>query len=297
MPNPQRIIANGRPVFVTLIIQFLDDVSANVSKLWNKHFVCYISITNLPQEYLDQEFNVRFVATSPLVNPMELMQGIWESFEDASKCGILAYDCVLHTECLLQPFPFLWAADNPMQSEECSHSGLLSNKYCHTSPQTSLEKMVQDVGVKDTIAQPIIECLKQLGKELWSHQSRTKKIDLFEAHLASLLSDSLNIPCIMASYMCQYHGSLIGKHFKSIVQIITSAVYDLMPQALLDTWILMGQLTILCWHTEIKDLKPYLMELQDVIDQFLTKTAICAPSIILTKPKFHYLLHHPLYIK
>ena len=38
-------------------------------------------------------------------------------------------------------------------------------------------------------------------------------------------------------------------------------------------------------------------KMQDVIEQFLTKTAICAPSIIITKPKFHFLVHLPYYIR
>jgi hypothetical protein len=37
-------------------------------------------------------------------------------------------------------------------------------------------------------------------------------------------------------------------------------------------------------------------ELQDIIDQLLTKMATCAPSIIMNKPKFHFLLHLPYYI-
>lgn len=33
------------------------------------------------------------------------------------------------------------------------------------------------------------------------------------------------------------------------------------------------------------------------MDQLLTKTAICAPSIIITKPKFHFLKHLGFYIQ
>jgi hypothetical protein len=38
-------------------------------------------------------------------------------------------------------------------------------------------------------------------------------------------------------------------------------------------------------------------ELQEVIDDLLTKTAICAPSIIVSKPKFHFLTHLPFFIR
>jgi hypothetical protein len=36
--------------------------------------------------------------------------------------------------------------------------------------RTALEKMIREAGVKDLIAQPIIECLTQLGNELWSQR-------------------------------------------------------------------------------------------------------------------------------
>lgn len=81
MPNPKRIKAKGRPFFFVYIIIFIDDVSGNVSKQWNKHYVCYMSNAMLPREHLDKEFNVHFVSSSPSVNALELAQGIRESFE------------------------------------------------------------------------------------------------------------------------------------------------------------------------------------------------------------------------
>jgi len=34
-----------------------------------------------------------------------------------------------------------------------------------------------------------------------------------------------------------------------------------------------------------------------VVDELLTKTAICAPSILISKPKFHFLKHLSFYIR
>lgn len=81
MPNPIRTRANGRPVYHIFAICFIDDVSGNVSKQWNKNYVVYMSNANLPREHLDKEYNVRFVGSSPHVNAIELAQGIRESFE------------------------------------------------------------------------------------------------------------------------------------------------------------------------------------------------------------------------
>jgi hypothetical protein len=57
----------------------MDDVSGNISKQWNKHHAIYMSNTNLPQEMIEKEFFVRFVASSPHAPPMELMRAMKES--------------------------------------------------------------------------------------------------------------------------------------------------------------------------------------------------------------------------
>jgi len=144
---------------------------------------------------------------------------------------------------------------------------------------------------------------------------KEKKFATFQTRLESVNGDGLNIPKIMASYMCQYRGSLIGKHFKTLIQVIPFIVYDLVDKNLLDTWVILGRLCVLLWHTEIPDVEQYLVslskqaldfllisafvqgELQTVIDVFLTKASICAPSIITTKPKFHFLVHIPYFIR
>lgn len=79
MPHPFRATAGNRMVYSVPLILFQDDVSGNVSKQWNKHYVVYASNANLPREVLEKEFCVRFVTSSPHVSPMELMRGVKES--------------------------------------------------------------------------------------------------------------------------------------------------------------------------------------------------------------------------
>ena len=81
MPHALRTLARGRPVYAIPVIIFIDDVSGNVSKQWNKHYCVYSSNGALPREMVDEESNVQFVATSLSVSAMELMQGIQESLE------------------------------------------------------------------------------------------------------------------------------------------------------------------------------------------------------------------------
>src|ERR1700683_5427022 len=81
MPHPLRAVAGERMVYSVPLIVFIDDVSGNRSKQWNKHFSCYMSNGALPCTKLESEFHVRFVATSPHATPLEIMQGVRASIE------------------------------------------------------------------------------------------------------------------------------------------------------------------------------------------------------------------------
>ena len=91
MPNPLSETAGDRLVYSVPIIVFIDDVSGNKSKQWNKHFSCYMSNGALPREKLDQEFHVRFVATSPNASPLEIMQGVRKAIE---YIFLIFYNCL-----------------------------------------------------------------------------------------------------------------------------------------------------------------------------------------------------------
>lgn len=76
MPHPLHEAADGRMVYSVPLIIFMDDVSGNISKQWNKHHVIYASNANMPREMLEKEFYLRFVSSSPHASPMELMRGM-----------------------------------------------------------------------------------------------------------------------------------------------------------------------------------------------------------------------------
>ncbi|KAI0692035.1 hypothetical protein BC835DRAFT_1509009 [Cytidiella melzeri] len=114
------------------VIMFIDDVSGNVSKQWNKHHVVYASNANLPREMIEKEFSVKFVSLSPHASPIELAKAVCDSINSAAQNGVEAWDCKYDEEVLLLPYGFLLGGDNPMQAEECSHKGLGCNFFCQT---------------------------------------------------------------------------------------------------------------------------------------------------------------------
>ncbi|KAG2051957.1 hypothetical protein BDR06DRAFT_1059597 [Suillus hirtellus] len=109
---------------------------------------------------------------------------------------------------------------------------------------------------------------------------KAKLLDVFQMRLNSIKKAGLNAPCLNAEYICHYKGGLIGKHFKSLVQVMLTV---------LDGWTCIGELIVYVWHTEIDDIEIYLTKLSQTIEDFLNVTAKCAPSILILKPKFHFL--------
>ncbi|KAI0795998.1 hypothetical protein C8Q75DRAFT_791117 [Abortiporus biennis] len=63
-----------------------------------------------------------------------------------------------------------------------------------------------------------------------------------------------------AEYICRYKGGLIGKHFKSLAQVMPFLIYDLVPQEVLRAWTVIGDLIVLLWHTEIQDIDEYTLQ-------------------------------------
>lgn len=88
---------------------------------------------------------------------------------------------------------------------------------------------------------------------------KAHSMKVFETRLASINSEGLNIPKIGAKYMCAYSGSLIGKHFKTIAQVLEFVIWDLVPKDVLQAWRAIGSLVVLLWHTEISNITEYLV--------------------------------------
>ncbi len=86
---------------------------------------------------------------------------------------------------------------------------------------------------------------------------KEKKIDILQTRLASVSVNGLNDPDLRVEYVIRYCKSLIGKHMKSLAQVMPYLIYDLVGKTVLDGWSVIGELVILSWHTEINNITSY----------------------------------------
>ncbi|KAI0074824.1 hypothetical protein K474DRAFT_1600932 [Panus rudis PR-1116 ss-1] len=128
MPHPVREIAKGRPTYTLSLMTWADDVSGNWLKQYNPHTNVYLANLNLPHGKLHQEYFVRFCSTSPHASALEQLEVITK--ETGKDTWYEAYDCQHEEEILFRIISRLKPADNPQQSELCSHIGLRGSHFC-----------------------------------------------------------------------------------------------------------------------------------------------------------------------
>ncbi|KAI0685316.1 hypothetical protein BC835DRAFT_1408857 [Cytidiella melzeri] len=293
------------------VIVLIDDVSVN-------HHVVYASNANLPLEMIEKEFLVKFVSLSPHASPIDLAKAVCDSINSAAQNGVDAWDCKYDKE-------LLFGGNNPMQAEECSHNGLGCNLFCQTckvggtkahkaSEEGFLELFSLGNMIFMLLTQSIIHSLIEMGKQLRkaqpdnsqaSEDAMYKQLDtdldcLLQPHFSTIFM----LPLI--SYIIQgvnihmdtpteiLHTVLLGVTVQIIekaklialleaqilAQVMTFLIHDLAPQDVLDGWNMIGEL---------------VAHLSRTIQDLLNITAKCALSILITKPKFHFLVHLPAY--
>ncbi|KAI6137707.1 hypothetical protein BKA82DRAFT_170333 [Pisolithus tinctorius] len=94
---------------------------------------------------------------------------------------------------------------------------------------------------------------------------KAKLLKIFHSCLDSIEREVLNAPSLNADYICNYKGSLIRKHFKSLAQVMPFVIYDLVPQSVVDGWTIIGELVVFLWHMQIDNLEVYLVSSINVI--------------------------------
>ncbi|KAH9920179.1 uncharacterized protein B0H18DRAFT_881265 [Fomitopsis serialis] len=122
-------LQDGRYVLVLRWIVERERVCADVhDKQYNAHTNMYLANLNLPHEKLQQEFFIRFHSTSQHASSSEQFHALYK--DAGPDHWIEAYDCAIKQDILFRVMPHIKPADNPQQSETCSHIGLKGNFFC-----------------------------------------------------------------------------------------------------------------------------------------------------------------------
>lgn len=146
MPNEWREKSGGRPVYCVQMRVWQDDVSGNVSKQCNKHFMFCMTHAGIPKKLLAQEYFTRYICCSPHASVLELASAVADSVRYAttsllsrlvlsftyrqSRKGIVAFDSSTDEEAMFFYDVIYDSSDNPMTSKCSSHLGLGSNFFC-----------------------------------------------------------------------------------------------------------------------------------------------------------------------
>ncbi|KAL0563008.1 hypothetical protein V5O48_019070 [Marasmius crinis-equi] len=127
----------------------------------------------------------------------------------------------------------------------------------------------------------------------WDERQRA----LFTIRLQCTDVSGLKVPPIRAEYMMQYRNGLIGKHFKTLLQVSVFHLHGIVSDAQFRLIRALGELAPMLWISEIDDMEVYLEDLTVLIDNVLDAFADIDPAKILIKIKLHILVHLPAQIR
>ncbi|KAF9062502.1 hypothetical protein BDP27DRAFT_1385124 [Rhodocollybia butyracea] len=120
----------GYDLYDVFYPSWVDDVSGNKSKQYNKHINMYTVNSNLPGCLLQQEYFVQFVSTSPNATSPEQFSAVKEMIKKTHQEPIICYNAVTKCMCGARLRVPGLPANNPQQAEEASHAGGNANCLC-----------------------------------------------------------------------------------------------------------------------------------------------------------------------
>ncbi|KAK7047084.1 hypothetical protein VNI00_006746 [Paramarasmius palmivorus] len=153
---------------------------------------------------------------------------------------------------------------------------------------------------QDTLIEILHTILLGVNKYGWHnlHANWSKdQQQVFGMRLAAVDINGLNVPPIRAEYLMQYRNNLIGKHFKSLMQVSAFLVYGIADELQFRLIRALGALGAVLWMPEIDNMDEYLEDLTILIQNVLDAFSDIDPGRILKKIKIHILVHLPEQIR
>ncbi|KAJ3792295.1 hypothetical protein GGU11DRAFT_693704, partial [Lentinula aff. detonsa] len=172
-------------------------------------------------------------------------------------------------------------------------------QWLDSQPGEKMNPLLDIAGLdpsQDTPVEILHTILLGIVKYVW-HMSVTsmsdKELELLAIRLQSADMDGLTVPPLRAAYMVQYRNNLIGKHFKTLMQLLPFHIHNFVKLGSAHFTLVraIGALGALLWVPEINDLDQYLDDLDILIGNVLDAFADIDPSKILVKIKIHLLVH------
>ncbi|KAI9626747.1 hypothetical protein KEM48_010212 [Puccinia striiformis f. sp. tritici PST-130] len=148
LPNPWRQKADGRIIRNVPITLYADDTSGNISKKFNKHISFYFTLSGLPPNLSNQEYNCHFLATSNRATGLEIGAQIVTEMNKITREGFIAFDSTIMKEVLVTGTVLCFLGDSPMHAEVTNTpnpgSSLNPCRMCHLKTATMDDKKSLD---------------------------------------------------------------------------------------------------------------------------------------------------------
>ncbi|KAJ7199798.1 hypothetical protein GGX14DRAFT_372817 [Mycena pura] len=199
-------------------------------------------------------------------------------------------------ELLIQKVKAMKAADPGLTTESMAEE---VKTWLDEQPGDKMNPLLDITGLdpsRDTPVEILHTILLGIIKYIWAYL-HTKWSDddrrLVAIRMQSTDLSGLNVPPIRAAYMMQYKNNLIGKHFKTLMQILAFDTHDVCSGAELALIRVAGELGTLLWASEIDNMDEHCAQLSIAAANVMDAFDAVDPLRILVKIKMHLLAHLP----